>query len=111
MNTNRSPDLTSVVAICLRAFLSLTALSLLVFLIADRAGANPNLAYSFETGLQGFAPNGGGTTITQDTIGATEGANSMKVAIVGGATFVGALTGSLDPNIFGDPPGLDQVLF
>jgi hypothetical protein len=70
-----------------------------------------SLAYSFETGLQGFGPNGGGTTITQDTIGATDGPHSMKVSVVGGATFVGALTGSLDPAIFGDPPGLDHVHF
>lgn len=69
------------------------------------------LAYSFENDLQGFGPNGGGITITQDTIGATDGASSMKVSIVGGATFVGALTPSLDPAIFGDPPGLDHVHF
>jgi hypothetical protein len=75
-----------------------------------------SLAYSFETLDQsgkpdGFGPNGGGVTVTQDTIGATTGTHSMKVSIVGGATFVGALTGSLDPTIFGDPPGLDHVHF
>jgi hypothetical protein len=69
------------------------------------------LAYSFENDLQGFHPNGLGTTITQDTIGATQGTHSMKVSIVGGATFVGALTPTLDPSIFGDPPGLDHVHF
>src|SRR5580765_902164 len=58
------------------------------------------LAYSFETDLQGFHGNGGGTTITQDTIGATDGTQSMKVSIVGGATFVGAQSATLDPNIF-----------
>jgi hypothetical protein len=74
------------------------------------ARADLTLAYSFETGLEGFAPNGGGTTITQDTIGATDGTQSMKFAIVQGATFVGALTGNLAPQI-GDPPGLEVVRF
>jgi hypothetical protein len=66
--------------------------------------------YSFESGLQGFGPNGGGTTVTLDTIGATDGTNSMKFDIVAGATFVGALTGDLDPAI-GDPPGMEFVLY
>ena len=35
----------------------------------------------------------------------------MRVDMVAGATFVGALTGSLDPTIIGDPPGLDHVTF
>ncbi len=43
-------------------------------------------------------------------IGATAGANSLKVSIVPGATFVGALTGNLDPA-FGNPPGVDHILF
>jgi hypothetical protein len=66
--------------------------------------------YSFESDLQGFGPNGAGTTVTLDTIGATDGANSMKFDIVQGATFVGALTGDLDPAI-GDPPGMEFVLY
>jgi hypothetical protein len=75
------------------------------------------LGYSFETGLDGFAANGGGTTVTQDTIGATQGTQSMKVSVVAGATFVGALTQTLDTTtlgntaIVGDPPGLDHVTF
>ncbi len=71
--------------------------------------AQGTLAYSFEADLQGFAPNGGGVTVTQDTIGATDGTQSLKMDIVQGATFVGALTDDLDPNIFGDPPGVDLV--
>lgn len=69
-----------------------------------------DLAYSFETDLQGFGPNGLGVTVTSDTIGATEGTNSMKVSIVAPATFVGAATTQLEPFI-GDPPGLDFLLF
>jgi hypothetical protein len=75
------------------------------------------LGYSFETGLDGYAPNGGGITVTQDTIGATQGTQSMKVAVVAGATFVGAATTTLDTTtlgntaIVGDPPGLDHVTF
>jgi PEP-CTERM motif len=69
--------------------------------------------YSFESPAvnpDGFGPNGGGVTVSQDTIGATAGANSLKVSIVQGATFVGALTGNLDPA-FGNPPGVNHILF
>lgn len=71
--------------------------------------AQETLVYSFESGLQGFTNNGSGTTVSLDTIGATEGTQSMKVAITG-PTFVGAQTDQLHPAI-GDPPGLDHVLF
>jgi hypothetical protein len=75
------------------------------------------LGYSFEAGLDGYAPNGGGVTVTQDTIGATQGTHSMRVDVVSGATFVGAATTTLDTTtlgntaIVGDPPGLDHVTF
>jgi hypothetical protein len=81
------------------------------------AVAADKLGYSFEAGLDGYGPNGGGVTVTQDTIGATQGTQSMKVAVVAGATFVGAVTGTLDTTtlgntaIVGDPPGLDHVTF
>lgn len=70
------------------------------------------LAYSFEGGSppDGFGPNGGGVTVTQDTIGATDGVNSLKASVVGGATFVGALTGNITTPI-GDPPGIQSILF
>jgi hypothetical protein len=71
--------------------------------------AQDTLVYSFEPDLEGFHPNGAGITITQDTIGTTEGTSSMKVAMTG-PTFVGALTEDLNPAI-GDPPGLDHVTF
>lgn len=74
--------------------------------------ANATLAYSFEGGTppDGFGANGGGVTITQDVIGATQGVNSLKASVVGGATFVGALTGVVAPAI-GDPPGVKSILF
>jgi len=90
------------------------------FFGADLALAIDNLGYSFETGatgLDGYNPNGGGITLTQDTIGATQGTHSMKVDVVAGATFVGAATTILDTTtigntaIVGDPPGLDHVTF
>ncbi len=86
-----------------------TAIGVVAF--ASSVHASDTLAYSFENDLQGFGPNGGGVTVTQDTVGATDGTHSMRVDMLGGATFVGALTGNLDPNIIGDPPGLDHVTF
>jgi hypothetical protein len=86
------------------------------------AVATDKLAYSFETGADGldtFTPNDpqGETTLTQDTIGATQGSHSMKVDIGQDVTFVGAQTNTLDTTtigntaVIGDPPGLDHVTF
>jgi hypothetical protein len=74
--------------------------------------ARADLAYSFEGAAppDGFGANGGGVNVTQDTIGATQGTNSMGVSVVAGATFVGALTSNL-PSSIGDPPGLEYILF
>jgi hypothetical protein len=75
--------------------------------------ARAQLIYSFESPAvnpDGFGPNGGGVTITQDTIGATNGTHSMNASVVTGATFVGALTSNV-PAALGDPPGVDAVLF
>jgi hypothetical protein len=78
--------------------------------LAAEAQAVVTLVYSFEPDLEGFAPNGAGITVThENTIGVTEGTNSMKVALTG-PTFVGAQTALLHPAI-GDPPGLDHVSF
>lgn len=84
----------------------------LAMIACTSSSAHATLAYSFEGGLppDGFGPNGGGVTISQDTIGATNGVNSLKASVVGGATFVGALTGNLHPSI-GDPPGLQSIFF
>jgi hypothetical protein len=78
--------------------------------LAAKAQAVDTVVYTFESGLEGFGPNGAGITVTQDTIGATGGSTySMKVAMTG-PTFVGAQTALLHPAI-GDPPGLDHVTF
>jgi hypothetical protein len=88
-----------------------------VNLLCAPAMAAEFLAYSFETGLEGFGANGGGTTVTLDTIGATDGTSSLKFSQVAGATFTGAITTSLDPTfpgsdtVIGDPPGIDYILF
>jgi hypothetical protein len=80
---------------------------------AGTARAVDTLIYSFDAlttgGTDGFGPNGGGT-YTQDTIGTTVGTNSLKSVIPGGATFVGAITGTL-PAVVNNPPGVDYVLF
>jgi hypothetical protein len=71
------------------------------------------LIYSFESPAvtpDGFGPNGGGVTIAQDTIGATDGTHSMKASVVTGATFVGALTTNL-PGPLNNPPGVDAIKF
>jgi hypothetical protein len=68
------------------------------------------VAYDFEGGLEGFGPNGGFFPITSDTIGATSGTGSMKVAVPAGAFFVGALTGNVAAPI-NDPPGVKSVVF
>jgi hypothetical protein len=86
-----------------------TAISLAM--LAPTTHAQGTLAYSFETDLEGFNPNGaGGITLEQDTIGATEGSMSMKFSMPQLATFDGALTANLTPEI-ADPPGLDEVIF
>jgi hypothetical protein len=96
----------------------------LVLILLDPAtvSAQGTLGYSFESGLQGFGPNPAlGITVTQDTIGATEGTQSMKVSLLAGATFVGAITANLDPNDasapggpptfqVGNPPGFDHII-
>jgi hypothetical protein len=74
------------------------------------AQAAGTLAYSFETGTDGFGPNLGGAFTQDTTTGATEGASSLKAVVPTGSTFVGALTSNLHPSI-GDPPGLSHVLF
>ncbi len=106
---------TLVRTVCLGCRFSRAAVALLLVLgstgLLPSAAHALELAYSFETGTDGFGPNptGGGITVTQDTIGATEGASSLKVAISNGQTFVGALASELAPSV-GDPPGLDYFL-
>jgi PEP-CTERM motif len=85
------------------------ATAIAIVFSAGTVQAVDTLVYSFESGNEGFGPNGGGT-YTQDTIGATQGTGSLKASIPSGATFVGAITGNL-PAAIGDPPGVDYVLF
>jgi len=70
------------------------------------------LLYSFEAppvNPDGFGPNGGGVTVTQDTVGATVGTHSLNMTVVTPATFVGALT-SVVPPALNDPPGVLSIL-
>ncbi|BBO31209.1 hypothetical protein [Lacipirellula parvula] len=92
-------------------FVSFCLLATMLALVSpSRAFAELTLAYSFEEDAEGFGPNGGGVTIARDTIGATVGTGSLRMQIVQGATFVGALTGNLKPEV-GDPPGMDAIVF
>jgi hypothetical protein len=84
------------------------AIAMAILCCAGAAEAQ-TLVYSFESGNEGFGPNGGGT-YTQDTIGATQGDYALRASIPAGATFVGGITGNL-PAAIGDPPGVDFVLF
>lgn len=98
-----------VLAVSPAALIRFTAIASLL-ISPEIALAQLSPVYSFETGLEGFGPNGPGITISQDTIGATEGVKSLKVQVVEGATFVGALTGNLKPEV-GDPPGMDAIVY
>jgi hypothetical protein len=70
------------------------------------------LTYSFENDLHGFEANGSQILpVTQDTIGATDGAKSLKIELLRGATYVGALTGQLAPTITNAPPTLHSMSF
>lgn len=92
--------------LCVLGFITtMTALS-----VSPVARAELAVVYSFETDLEGFGPNGPGVTIARDTIGATVGTSSMRMQMVQGASFVGALTGNLKPEV-GNPPGMDAIVF
>ncbi|MEO0477051.1 MAG: hypothetical protein AAF085_13930 [Planctomycetota bacterium] len=73
------------------------------------AAAQLELVYSFEDGTQGFVPNGGLFPVEVDTIGATDGVQSLEVAVPEPATFVGALTDQVDAFVTVDP--LESVVF
>lgn len=68
---------------------SILSLAALAALTLGAASASAQLMYSFETGdspngKDGFVPNG--ATVSQDTVGATQGSNSLKVVTGGGYT-------------------------
>jgi hypothetical protein len=96
--------------LALKSILS-TAIAVAILSSASQADTVETLAYSFEDDLQGFSPNSAFITMAQDTIGATEGAHSMRVDIESQATFEGALTSVIDPEILGDPPGVNYIVF
>jgi hypothetical protein len=80
--------------------------------------AQGTLAYSFEDDvlpdpLHGFTANGAPLIqpLTRDAIGATEGTKSLKIELLQGATYVGALTADLFPTINTDPVALHSVSF
>jgi autotransporter-associated beta strand protein len=86
-----------------------------ISLAASRVRAGSTLVYSFETLYDNtdtinpagtrpddFHPNGGGATVTQSTIGVTDGSHSMEFTQVAGATFTGAQT-EVVPAIINDP--------
>ncbi len=94
--------------------LACLAATILVLGYARPADAQQGaLAYTFESGLQGFHPNGAGTTVSLDPFGATQGsATSMKLSLVAGQTFAAALSeGPQLTPLLADPPGLDFVVF
>jgi PEP-CTERM motif len=73
------------------------------------------LLYGMETpsgggSADGFAANGGGVAVSQDTIGTTEESHSLKVSVVGGATFVGALTDNVAAGLT-PPLPIQKVYF
>jgi hypothetical protein len=76
-----------------RSFLTGMAALAIATCLSSAASADV-LMYDFDSGLQGFGANGGGVTVTPDTV---NGSGAMKVTVVQGATFVGALTGTVDP--------------
>src|SRR5262249_28939299 len=80
-----------------------------VALSSAGARAGTTLAYSFEDqAFDGFF--GLGATVSQDTIGATQGTHSLKYSVAGGG-FVGARTETVIPAALNNPPGVDYVLF
>jgi hypothetical protein len=97
----------------MRQSLICVALALAMPFCAGTLWAAPD--YSFEVNLAGGGPPGPdgffglGATVSQDTIGATHLAHSMKYDVgVGG--FVGARTEIVPPTL-NNPPGVKYVLF
>jgi hypothetical protein len=100
--------------LCCRPVWAVLAACSAIFLWSFEAAlAQETLVYSFEPDLEGFNPNPAGViTLSQETsgLGATNGANSMKVTHARFNGFAGALTQNLHPA-FNDPLGLDFVRF
>lgn len=76
------------------------AVALSVVAVAARA----QTLYTFETGPEGFAPNGFPVpTVEQSTTGATEGTHALKFALGQNQTFSGALTQTVNQAALLDP--------
>jgi hypothetical protein len=81
-----------------------------ILCIGRTAEASP--AYSFEDMVSG-GPDGFfglGATVSQDTIGVTDGRFSMKY-VAGDGGFVGARTETVIPAGLNNPPGVKSILF
>jgi len=98
---------------------SLVCLVAIVAAVCSSGSAEAQLLYSFEgendpnginANVEGFFGTSTAFTITQDTIGATEGTNSMKVFLAKGPGFVGARTATIPAGLT-DPAGVDSILF
>lgn len=79
---------------------------------AGKVWAQITQVYSFEPDLEGFFAVGGGLTLTHEMsgLGATDGANSIKLAFTDFSSFAGARTSNIHPA-FNDPLGVDFVRF
>jgi hypothetical protein len=94
----------------MKSYLMPAAVAAVVLSLA--ASAQAQLLYSFEGAAppDGFGPNGGGVTISQTATGATLGAAALNYSVVGGATFVGALTSNI-PAALASPLAIQQIQF
>src|SRR5262245_23330272 len=97
---------------CRRAYILSIVSAVLIFVCPDAAPGQITKMYSFEPDLEGFAAVGGGLTVSQETsgLGATDGANSMKLEFTDFSSFAGARTSNIHAA-FNDPLGVDFVRF
>lgn len=98
---------------------SFVCLLAIVAAVYSSGSAEATPLYSFEgendpnginENVEGFFGTSAAFTITQSTIGATDGANSMKIFLAKGPGFVGARTETIPAALF-NPPGVDGILF
>lgn len=91
---------------------SLLGVAALAAILCIGRTANASPAYSFENMVSG-GPDGFfglGATVSQDTIGVTDGRFSLKYA-AGAGGFVGARTEAVIPAGLNNPPGVKSILF
>jgi len=99
---------------------SLACLVAIVAAVCSSGSTEAQLLYSFEgendpnginANVEGFFGTSSAFTITQDTIGATEGTNSMKIFLAKGPGFVGARTATIPAGLTDDPNAVDAIVF